>query len=218
MNSSAFDSSCHNHRRLSRRIHSVGISYSHRQIYRRYMAIDKSWYHRWNKIRRYISSGKLFFFGAQILSVKPSATGFFMFPTNIVTKCGINDERKADECSSATHAGKHAKHLCTTHRPGQSGISFVGGIHGWHSLAYYSSCCPHLLDPWIIILFLLQYLRCDSEILITRDLMVWIFEAIRRRALASLIEREIFLKQKKNPCPVSLARERLKLSRASSVS
>jgi hypothetical protein len=37
-----------------------------------------------------------FFFGAQILSVKPSANGFFVFPTDIATKLGITDERKAD--------------------------------------------------------------------------------------------------------------------------
>jgi hypothetical protein len=37
------------------------------------------------KIRRYISSGNLFF-GAQIPSVKPSANGFFVFPTDIVTE------------------------------------------------------------------------------------------------------------------------------------
>jgi hypothetical protein len=47
------------------------------------------------KIRRYISSGNLFF-GAQISSVKPSANGFFVFPTDIATEWGITDERKGD--------------------------------------------------------------------------------------------------------------------------
>jgi hypothetical protein len=47
------------------------------------------------KIRQYISSGKLFF-GAQIPSVKPSANGFFVFPTDIATKWGITNEGKAD--------------------------------------------------------------------------------------------------------------------------
>jgi len=37
-----------------------------------------------------------FFFGAQIPSEKPSANGFFVFPTDIATKWGIADERKAD--------------------------------------------------------------------------------------------------------------------------
>ena len=48
------------------------------------------------KIRRYISSGNLFFFGAQIPFVKPSANGFFVFPTDIATEGGITDEGKAD--------------------------------------------------------------------------------------------------------------------------
>jgi hypothetical protein len=47
------------------------------------------------KIRRYISSRNIFF-GAQILSVKPSANGFFVFPTDIATEGGITDEGKAD--------------------------------------------------------------------------------------------------------------------------
>jgi hypothetical protein len=37
-----------------------------------------------------------FFFGAQIPSVKPSANGFFVLPTDIATEWGITDERKAD--------------------------------------------------------------------------------------------------------------------------
>jgi hypothetical protein len=37
-----------------------------------------------------------FFFGAQIPSVKPSANGFFVFPTDIATEWGITDEGKAD--------------------------------------------------------------------------------------------------------------------------
>jgi hypothetical protein len=80
---------------IYRRIYSVGISNTHRQIYRRYVAVGQSQYHRWNKIRRYISS-RNYFFGAQIPSVKPSANGFFVFPTDIVTECGITDERKVD--------------------------------------------------------------------------------------------------------------------------
>jgi hypothetical protein len=38
----------------------------------------------------------IFFFGAQIPSVKPSANGFFVFPSDIATEGGITDERKAD--------------------------------------------------------------------------------------------------------------------------
>ena len=38
----------------------------------------------------------IFFFGAQIPSVKPSANGFFVLPTDIATEWGIIDERKAD--------------------------------------------------------------------------------------------------------------------------
>ena len=37
-----------------------------------------------------------FFFGAQIPSVKPSAKGFFVFPTDIAMEWGITDEGKAD--------------------------------------------------------------------------------------------------------------------------
>jgi hypothetical protein len=48
------------------------------------------------KIRRYISSGNLFFFGAHVPSVKPSVNGFFVFPTDIPTEWGITDEGKAD--------------------------------------------------------------------------------------------------------------------------
>jgi hypothetical protein len=36
------------------------------------------------------------FFGAQIPSVKPSANGFFVLPTDIATEWGITNERKAD--------------------------------------------------------------------------------------------------------------------------
>ena len=32
-----------------------------------------------------------------MLSVKQLANDFFVFSTDIATKCGINDERKADE-------------------------------------------------------------------------------------------------------------------------
>jgi len=38
----------------------------------------------------------IFFFGAQIPSVKPSANGFFIFLTDIAMEWGITDERKAD--------------------------------------------------------------------------------------------------------------------------
>jgi len=38
----------------------------------------------------------IFFFGAQIPSVKPSANGFFVFPTDRATEGGITDEGKAD--------------------------------------------------------------------------------------------------------------------------
>ena len=37
-----------------------------------------------------------FFFGAQIPFVKPSAHGFFVFPTDIATECGITDKRESD--------------------------------------------------------------------------------------------------------------------------
>jgi hypothetical protein len=37
-----------------------------------------------------------FFFDAQIPSVKPSANGFFVFPTNMATEVGFTDEGKAD--------------------------------------------------------------------------------------------------------------------------
>jgi len=53
------------------------------------------------KIRRYISSGNRFFFCAQISSVKPSANGFFVFPTDIATEWGITDERKGDGHNSS---------------------------------------------------------------------------------------------------------------------
>jgi hypothetical protein len=38
----------------------------------------------------------IFFFCAQIPSVKPSANGFFVLPTDIATEWGITNERKAD--------------------------------------------------------------------------------------------------------------------------
>ena len=95
MNLSAFDSSYHNYQWIYRRIYSVGISNTHWQLYRRYVAVGKSRYHRRNKIRRYISSRKLFF-GVRILSIKPSANSFFVFLTDIVTEYGITDKRKAD--------------------------------------------------------------------------------------------------------------------------
>jgi hypothetical protein len=37
-----------------------------------------------------------FFFGAQMLSGKPSANSFFVFPTDIATEWGITNEGKAD--------------------------------------------------------------------------------------------------------------------------
>jgi hypothetical protein len=75
---SAFDNSCHNYRRLDRRIYSVGISNTHRQIYRRYVAVGQSWYHWRNKIRRYISSGKLFFWRSNFVC-KTIGKWFFCF-------------------------------------------------------------------------------------------------------------------------------------------
>jgi hypothetical protein len=59
------------------------------------VSVGKSRYHRRGENRQYISSGKLFF-GAQIPSIKPSANGFFVFPTDIATEFGITDEGKAD--------------------------------------------------------------------------------------------------------------------------
>jgi len=38
----------------------------------------------------------IFFFCAQIPSVKPSANGFFVFPTNIATEWEITNEEKGD--------------------------------------------------------------------------------------------------------------------------
>jgi hypothetical protein len=57
------------------------------------LSVGKSQYTDGLKIRRYISSGNLFFFCAQIPSVKPSANGFFVFPTDIATEGGITDGR-----------------------------------------------------------------------------------------------------------------------------
>ena len=68
LNPSAFDSSFHNYRRLYRWIYSVGISNTH-QLYQQYLAVGKSRYHRRNKIRRYISSGKLFFWRANSVCI-----------------------------------------------------------------------------------------------------------------------------------------------------
>jgi hypothetical protein len=51
--------------------------------------------HKVSRVSQYISSGKLFFY-AQISSVKPTANGFFVFPTNIATEWGITDKGKAD--------------------------------------------------------------------------------------------------------------------------
>jgi hypothetical protein len=70
------------------------------------------------KICRYISSGKLFF-GVQILSVKPSANGFFVFLTDIATEWGITDEGKADGCNPSVgdEVGKKiTDELLITHR------------------------------------------------------------------------------------------------------
>ena len=73
LNPSAFDSSCHNYRRIYRRIYSVGISNTHRLIYRRTESVGIWHTYRWiyrriysfgisnthRKIyRRYISVGK----------------------------------------------------------------------------------------------------------------------------------------------------------------
>jgi len=81
---------------IYRRIYSVGISYTYRQIYQRDVAVDKSRYHRWNKNPSVYFKQESFFFGAQIPSVKPSANGFFVLPTDIVTKWGITDKSKVD--------------------------------------------------------------------------------------------------------------------------
>jgi hypothetical protein len=54
-----------------------------------------SHYHRRAKIRRYISSGKYFFWRA--ISVYKTIGNFvFIFPIDIATDYGITDERKAD--------------------------------------------------------------------------------------------------------------------------
>jgi hypothetical protein len=60
------------------------------------LSVGQSQYTDGIKIRRYISSGNLFFFGAQIPFVKPSANGFFVFSTDIETEWRITDEGKAD--------------------------------------------------------------------------------------------------------------------------
>jgi hypothetical protein len=39
---------------------------------------------------------RIFFFGAQIPSVKPSANDFFVFPTDIATEWEITDKKKAE--------------------------------------------------------------------------------------------------------------------------
>jgi len=39
----------------------------------------------------------IFFFGAQISSVKPSANDFFVFPIDIATEGGITNKKKAHE-------------------------------------------------------------------------------------------------------------------------
>ena len=41
--------SCHQYRRIYRRIYSVGISYTHRRIYRRIFFVGQSQYHRRNE-------------------------------------------------------------------------------------------------------------------------------------------------------------------------
>ena len=117
MNPSVFDRSIH--RRISRRIYSVGISNTHRLIYRRtesvgiwhtyrwiyrrYISVGKSRYHRRNKNLSLYFKRESFFFGVQIPSVKPSANGFFVLPTDIATEWGITDERKADRFNSSEY-------------------------------------------------------------------------------------------------------------------
>jgi hypothetical protein len=52
------------------------------------------------KIRRYISSGNLFFWCANSVC-KTIGKWFFVFPTDIATEGGITDEGKADERNSS---------------------------------------------------------------------------------------------------------------------
>jgi hypothetical protein len=96
INPSAFNSSCQQYRRIYRRIYSVGISYTHRWIYRRIFSVDQSQYHQRNENPSVYFKRESFFFGTQILSVKPSANGFLVFPTDIATEGGITNEGKAD--------------------------------------------------------------------------------------------------------------------------
>jgi hypothetical protein len=58
--------------------------------------MGKSRYHRRTKNPSVYFKRESFFFCAQIPSVKPSANGFFVLPTNIAMEWGITDERKAD--------------------------------------------------------------------------------------------------------------------------
>jgi hypothetical protein len=65
-------------------------------MYRRLVSVSQSQYHRRNKNPSVYFKWESFFFGFQIPSVKPSANGFFVFPTDIATEGGITDGRKAD--------------------------------------------------------------------------------------------------------------------------
>jgi hypothetical protein len=60
------------------------------------VSVGKSQYHQRNTKPSVYFKRESFFFGAQIPSVKPSANGFFVLPTDIATEWGITDERKAD--------------------------------------------------------------------------------------------------------------------------
>jgi hypothetical protein len=72
------------------------------------------------KIHRYISSGNLFFFCAQIPSVKPSANGFFVFLTDIATEGGITDIGKTD--------GRNLSVMTSVKKPPMNFYSHTDGI------------------------------------------------------------------------------------------
>jgi hypothetical protein len=95
LNMSVFDSTCHNDRRMYRRISSIDISNTHRQLYRQCVSIGMSHYHRQDKSVSIFQAGN-FFFWRVIFVCKTIGKCFFMLPTDIATDGGITDEQKAD--------------------------------------------------------------------------------------------------------------------------
>ena len=122
---SAFDSSCHNHRRLYRRIYWVDISHSPTDLICRYLTVPATMTdectdrYLWSvfqtltdnfidgmypSVCHTITDGinplvylkREIFFWRTIFVCKTIGKCFFVLPTNIVTNGGITDERKAD--------------------------------------------------------------------------------------------------------------------------